>query len=178
MGFRMMPHAKSDSKMQKRESLFAVNEIAEMKNCSRCLMIEGRRKKDVYLWASVVARGPSVKFEVENIHTMAELKMTGNCLAASRPMLSFSEEFSTTGDMHWQVIKQLLTGIFDIPSPSHSSTMCSHSPLWTTRSGSEITRFSRRLEASPRSDPGWFSTQSGSSKAASQDRHCGRTPPM
>jgi len=114
--FRMMPHAKSDSKMQKRESLFAVNEIAEMKNCSRCLMVEGRRKKDVYLWASVVARGPSVKFEVENIHTMAELKMTGNCLAASRPLLSFSEEFSTSGDMHWQVIKQLLTGIFGVPN--------------------------------------------------------------
>jgi ribosome biogenesis protein BRX1 len=31
--FRMMPHGKSDSKMQKKETLFAVNEIAEMKNC-------------------------------------------------------------------------------------------------------------------------------------------------
>ena len=82
--FRMMPHAKSDSKMQKKESLFAVNEMAEMKNCGRVLLVEGRRKKDVYLWAGIVARGPSVKFEVENIHTMAELKMTGNCLAASR----------------------------------------------------------------------------------------------
>ena len=62
--FHMMPHAKSDSKMQKKESLFAVNEIAEMKNCSRCLLIEGRRKRDVFLWAATVARGPSVKFEV------------------------------------------------------------------------------------------------------------------
>jgi len=114
--FRMMPHAKSDSKMQKKESLFAVNEIAEMKNCSRCLLVEGRRKKDVYLWASIVARGPSAKFEVENIHTMAELKMTGNCLAASRPLLSFSEDFSATGDIHWQLIKELLTGIFGIPN--------------------------------------------------------------
>jgi ribosome biogenesis protein BRX1 len=114
--FRMMPHAKSDSKMQKRESLFAVNEIAEMKNCSRCLMVEGRRKKDVYLWASIVARGPSVKFEVENIHTMAELKMTGNCLAASRPLLSFSEDFSAKGDMHLQIIKELLTSMFGVPN--------------------------------------------------------------
>jgi len=114
--FRMMPHAKSDSKMQKKESLFAVNEIAEMKNCSRCLLVEGRRKKDVFLWASVVARGPSAKFEVENIHTMAELKMTGNCLATSRPLLSFSEEFSSSSSMHWQLIKELLTGIFGIPN--------------------------------------------------------------
>lgn len=114
--FRMMPHAKSDSKMQKKESLFAVNEIAEMKNCSRCLLLEGRRKRDVYLWASIVARGPSVKFEVENIHTMAELKMTGNCLAASRPLLSFSEAFSASGEVHWQIIKELLTGIFSVPN--------------------------------------------------------------
>ena len=62
--FRMMPHAKTDSKMQKKESLFAVNEIAEMKNCSRVLLVEGRRKRDVFLWAGIVARGPSVKFEV------------------------------------------------------------------------------------------------------------------
>jgi len=114
--FHMMPHAKSESKMQKKESLFAVNEIAEMKNCSRCLLIEGRRKRDVFLWAATVARGPSVKFEVENIHTMAELKMTGNCLAASRPFLSFCPKFSEKGDMHWQLIKELLVGIFTVPN--------------------------------------------------------------
>jgi hypothetical protein len=60
----MMPHAKTDSKMQKKESLFAVNEIAEMKNCEKCLLFEGRKKKDIYLWAANIARGPSVKFEV------------------------------------------------------------------------------------------------------------------
>ena len=110
----MMPHGKSDSKMQKKESLFAVNEIAEMKNCSKCLLFEGRKKKDVYMWAANVARGPSVKFEVENIHTMAELKMTGNCLAASRPLLSFCPTFSQ--DTHWTLIKELLTSIFGIPN--------------------------------------------------------------
>jgi len=110
----MMPHGKSDSKMQKKESLFAVNEIAEMKNCSKCLLFEGRKKKDVYMWAANVARGPSVKFEVENIHTCAELKMTGNCLASSRPILSFCPTFSQ--DMHWSLIKELLTSIFGIPN--------------------------------------------------------------
>ena len=110
----MMPHGKSDSKMQKKESLFAVNEIAEMKNCSKCLLFEGRKKKDVYLWAANVARGPSVKFEVENIHTMAELKMTGNCLAASRPILSFCPNFSQ--EVHWTLMKELLTSIFGIPN--------------------------------------------------------------
>ena len=110
----MMPHGKADSKMQKKESLFAVNEIAEMKNCSKCLLFEGRKKKDVYMWAANIARGPSVKFEVENIHTMAELKMTGNCLATSRPLLSFCPNFSK--EVHWQLIQELLTSMFGIPN--------------------------------------------------------------
>jgi len=110
----MMPHSKTDSKMQKRESLFAVNEIAEMKNCGKCLLFEGRKKKDLYLWAANVARGPSVKFEVENIHTMAELKMTGNCLKSSRPFLSFDQSFSAS--THLQLVKELLVQIFSVPN--------------------------------------------------------------
>ena len=111
----MMPHGKADSKMQKRESLFSVNEIAEMKNCSKCLVFEGRKKKeDVYMWMANVARGPSVKFEVENIHTMGELKMTGNCLAASRPLLSFCPTF--TKETPWTLMKELLVSIFGIPN--------------------------------------------------------------
>ncbi|KAJ8305682.1 hypothetical protein KUTeg_016227 [Tegillarca granosa] len=45
--------------------------------------------------ASNTPKGPSVKFLVENIHTMSELKMTGNCLKGSRPLLSFDKIFST-----------------------------------------------------------------------------------
>jgi len=110
----MMPHSKTDSKMQKKESLFDINEIAEMKNCGKCLLFEGRKGKDVFMWAANVARGPSVKFEVENIHTMAELKMTGNCLRASRPLLSF--DLSFTAEPHWQVVKELFVQIFGVPN--------------------------------------------------------------
>merc|ERR1712243_300659 len=66
------------------------------------------------MWAANVARGPSVKFEVENIHTMSELKMTGKCLAASRPLLSFSPSF--TEETHWTLMKELLVSIFGIPN--------------------------------------------------------------
>merc|ERR1712080_123772 len=110
----MMPHSKTESKLQKRESLFAINEVAEMKNCGKCLLFEGRRKRDLYLWAANIARGPSVKFEVENIHTMAELKMTGNCLKSSRPLLSFDKSF--TADPHLSVIKELFVQIFGVPN--------------------------------------------------------------
>ena len=44
------------------ESNFAVNELAEMKNCNKCLLFEGRKNRpDLYLWAANVARGPSAK---------------------------------------------------------------------------------------------------------------------
>jgi ribosome biogenesis protein BRX1 len=75
----MMPHAKTDSKMQKKESLFAVNEIAEMKNCEKCLLFEGRKKKDIYLWAANIARGPSVKFEVTRFRYQYLIRITIRC---------------------------------------------------------------------------------------------------
>ena len=55
-----------------------------------------------------------VIFQVENIHTMAELKMTGNCLRASRPLLSF--DLSFTAEPHWQVVKELFVQIFGVPN--------------------------------------------------------------
>ena len=65
----LMPHSKSDSKMHRKKegSLFVVNEIAEMKNCNKCVLFECRRKKDLYLWMGNVARGPSAKFQVSGI---------------------------------------------------------------------------------------------------------------
>ena len=62
----LMPHSKSDSKMHRKKegSLFVVNEIAEMKNCNKCILFECRRKRDLYLWMGNVARGPSAKFQV------------------------------------------------------------------------------------------------------------------
>lgn len=37
--------------------------------------------------------GPTAKFHVTNIHTMAELKLSGNHLQGSRPCVSFDKMF-------------------------------------------------------------------------------------
>ena len=111
----LMPHSKTESKMRRSESLFSANEMAEMKNCNKCLIFEGRRKRDLYMWVSDIARGPSAKFQVENIHTAAELKLTGNCLKASRPLLSFDMAFSSPDKPHLHVLKELFTQTFGIP---------------------------------------------------------------
>ena len=36
--------------------------------------------------------------------------------ALFRPLLSFSEDFSSTGEPHWQIVKELLTGMFGVPN--------------------------------------------------------------
>ncbi|WJZ98253.1 hypothetical protein VitviT2T_016792 [Vitis vinifera] len=37
--------------------------------------------------------GPSVKFMVDAVHTMEELKLTGNHLKGSRPLFDFLNQF-------------------------------------------------------------------------------------
>ncbi|XP_013189185.2 ribosome biogenesis protein BRX1 homolog [Amyelois transitella] len=110
---KLMPHHKTESKMERSKNLYVVNEISEMKNCNKCILFEGRKMRDLYLWMSNIPNGPSVKFLVENIYTMGELKMTGNCLRGSRPLLSFDPQFAK--DAHYVLLKELLTQIFGVP---------------------------------------------------------------
>ncbi|XP_061175770.1 ribosome biogenesis protein BRX1 homolog [Saccostrea echinata] len=110
----LMPHSKAESKMDRKDQLFVINEMCEMRNCSKCIYLEAKKKQDLYMWLSNVPRGPSAKFLIENLHTMSELKMTGNCLKGSRPLLSFDQEFDK--EPHWSLLKELLIQIFSTPN--------------------------------------------------------------
>ncbi|XP_055845664.1 ribosome biogenesis protein BRX1 homolog [Episyrphus balteatus] len=110
----LMPHHRPESKMERAKTLSLVNEMCEMKHCNRAILFEGRRKRDLYMWLSNVPKGPSAKFLVENIHTMGELKMTGNCLRGSRPLLSFDQKFDTIP--HLSLLKELLIQTFGVPN--------------------------------------------------------------
>ncbi|KOX69984.1 Ribosome biogenesis protein BRX1 like protein [Melipona quadrifasciata] len=110
----LMPHHRSESKMEHTKNLQVVNEMCEMKNCNKSILFEGRRKRDLYLWFSNVSVGPCAKFLVENIYTMGELKMTGNCLKGSRPLLSFDDNFDTKP--HYSLLKELFVQTFGVPN--------------------------------------------------------------
>nr|XP_003700697.1 PREDICTED: ribosome biogenesis protein BRX1 homolog isoform X1 [Megachile rotundata] len=110
----LMPHHRTESKMEHTKNLQVVNEMCEMKNCNKTILFEGRRKRDLYLWFSNVPVGPCAKFLVENIYTMEELKMSGNCLKGSRPLLSFDENFNTKP--HYSLLKELFVQIFGVPN--------------------------------------------------------------
>ncbi|KAL1253562.1 hypothetical protein QQF64_018255 [Cirrhinus molitorella] len=109
----MMPHSKADTKMDRKDKLFVVNEVCEIKNCNKCIFFEAKKKQDLYMWISNVPHGPSAKFLVQNVHTLAELKMTGNCLKGSRPLLSFDPKFDM--EPHYALLKELFTQIFSTP---------------------------------------------------------------
>ncbi|XP_077203062.1 ribosome biogenesis protein BRX1 homolog [Paroedura picta] len=109
----LMPHSKADTKMDRKDKLFVINEVCEIKNCNKCIFFEAKKKQDLYMWLSNAPQGPSAKFLVQNIHTLAELKMTGNCLRGSRPLLSFDSAFDK--HPHYALLKELFIQIFSTP---------------------------------------------------------------
>ncbi|KAJ6217220.1 hypothetical protein RDWZM_008377 [Blomia tropicalis] len=111
---KMMPHSKSEPKVDTKDPKLALNEMCVIRNCNKCIFFENRRRKDLYMWISNVPNGPSAKFLVENIHSMEEMKMHGNCLKSSRPLLSFDPRFET--EPHYQLLKELLAQIFGVPN--------------------------------------------------------------
>ncbi|KAI9011351.1 Brix domain-containing protein [Gaertneriomyces semiglobifer] len=109
----LMPHSKKDAKLDSKHNLTVLNELAELSNCNNCVYFEVRKHTDLYMWMAKTPNGPSVKFHVHNVHTMDELRMTGNCLKGSRPILSFDQNFDE--QPHYQLLKEMFTQAFGTP---------------------------------------------------------------
>ena len=98
-----------DSKLDSKSQLHLLPELADLHNCNNTLYFEARRHEDLYLWATKTPNGPSLKMHVQNIHTMDELKMTGNCLKGSRGIVSFDKAFD---DTEWgRLTKEVFTHV-------------------------------------------------------------------
>ena len=108
-----MPHHKADSKMDSKSDPRQLNEVCELKSCNGCLYLEARKRTDLYLWLARPPRGPSAKFLVQNVHTMDELKLTGNCGHGTRALLCFDATFDA--EPHWRAVKDLLAVTFGVP---------------------------------------------------------------
>ena len=135
----LIPHSKKESKLDVGKNYSgghgaAVNEIAEVRGCHTALFLECKKRgQDGYLWLGrtshansaynesgniskkqlMITGGPSVKFHITNIHTMDELKMTGNCMKGSRPILSFDKAFDTVD--HLKIVKHVMVDVFGTP---------------------------------------------------------------
>ncbi|KAM0451041.1 hypothetical protein ACHAPV_010222 [Trichoderma viride] len=115
----LLPHSRKDAKFDSKSRLGELNELAELYNCNNVLFFEARKGKDLYVWLSKVPNGPTVKFHLQNLHTMEELHFTGNCLKGSRPILSFDAAFET--QPHFRVIKELFLHTFGVPQGARKS---------------------------------------------------------
>jgi len=113
----LMPHCKKDSKLDTKKDLRGINDLADLKGCSSCCYFEVKKKRDLYLWIAKSPHGPSAKFHVSNVHTMEEMKLVGNHLRGSRPILSFSRSFEELP--HLQVLKEMFTHVFGVPRGHH-----------------------------------------------------------
>jgi ribosome biogenesis protein BRX1 len=100
---KLIPHHKKDNKLDSKGDIHVVNEIAELKSCNQVLYLETKKNQDLYMYLGKTPLGPSVKFHVTNVHTMDELKLTGNCMIGSRPLLNFDASFDT--QPHLQLLK-------------------------------------------------------------------------
>ncbi|EGN95558.1 hypothetical protein SERLA73DRAFT_95074 [Serpula lacrymans var. lacrymans S7.3] len=109
----LLPQVKKDSKLDSKSQLQLLPELADLNNCNNTLYFEARRHEDLYMWAAKTPNGPSIKMHVQNVHTMDELKMTGNCLKGSRGILSFDHAFD---ESEWgRLTKEVFTHIFGVP---------------------------------------------------------------
>lgn len=102
----------------------AINDICEIRGCNSVLFLECRKRQDAYLWIGSggaadgtggkgIGGGPSAKFLVENVHTMDELRLTGNCMKGSRPILAFDAGFG--GREELKLLKCLFVDVFGTP---------------------------------------------------------------
>jgi ribosome biogenesis protein BRX1 len=114
----LLPHAKKEVKIEKNVAKEDLNDICFNHNCKNCLYFE-HRKRELVLWMIRSPEGPCAKFQVRNIHTLNEIKLTGNCLKYSRPLLSFDKSFDT--EPHLQLLKEMFQHTFNSPK-NHPKT--------------------------------------------------------
>ncbi|KAF3931792.1 hypothetical protein ABW19_dt0206683 [Dactylella cylindrospora] len=115
----LLPHSRKDSKLDTKSRLHHLNELADLYNCNNILFFEARKREDLYLWLSKPPNGPTVKFHVQNLHTMEELHFSGNCLKGSRPLLSFDKRFEEKP--YLRVVKEVMGQVFGVPRGARRS---------------------------------------------------------
>jgi len=120
----LLPHHKKEGKLDVGKNFsmgVAINDICDMRGCNSVLFLECRKRQDAYLWIGSgggegtkgIGGGPSAKFLVENVHTMDELRLTGNCMKGSRPILSFDAGFGKREEL--KLLKCLFVDVFGTP---------------------------------------------------------------
>ncbi len=111
----MMPHSKSEPKFDKNLDMREINEICEMRSCNNAVYFEHHKSQYCYIYLAGMPAGPTIKFQVYNVHTLGESKLSGNCLKGSRPLLHFDSVFADESRPELQVMKNMFQRVFGVP---------------------------------------------------------------
>ncbi|KPI83469.1 putative ribosome biogenesis protein [Leptomonas seymouri] len=110
----LMPHSREHPKLGRSSTLGDdLIELCSLHQCNSVLFMEPHRNDVSYMWIGQVPSGPSIKMQVNNVHTADEIRMAGNCLKYSRPLLHFDRDFEL--QPHLRVAKSLLHMAFNTP---------------------------------------------------------------
>lgn len=111
----LLPHARTHAKIDiKKEGGDELMELCNLHRCNTFCFLEARKRETAFLWFGQIPNGPSIKVQLFNVHTASELRMAGNCLKYSRPLLHFDKEFDVIP--HLRILKALLTDVFNTPN--------------------------------------------------------------
>ena len=109
----LLAHHKRETKIEKNGGIKnQLRSSCDLKDCENILYFE-HKKDRMYLYMGKYPEGPTMKFQIEGITTADELKLTGNCLKHSRPILSFDESFKKVPNL--KIFKNLAKDAFGIP---------------------------------------------------------------
>jgi len=108
----LIPNSKKECKIERDIASEELNNICYMHSCKFCIYFE-HRKRELVMWLFKSPSGPLVKFAVTNIHALNEIKLMGNCIKYSRPLLSFDKSFDE--QEHLKLIKEMLIQTFNSP---------------------------------------------------------------
>ncbi|KAL4748882.1 hypothetical protein BDW72DRAFT_205298 [Aspergillus terricola var. indicus] len=125
----LLPHTHKESKLDSRKKAagynLLLNSLADLHSCNVIFFLEAKKNgQDLYLWLSRPPNGPTVKFHVNNLHTMAELNtgFAGNCLKGGRGIVVFDKSFDEQGPVMTQpgneyrgLIREMLRSVFCVP---------------------------------------------------------------
>lgn len=108
----LLPHSKTDSKIEKKEIIEQLDFSCEMKHCQNLMYFE-KRGKNCYLYIAKHPEGPTIKYLIKESNQSEDTRFLGNCLKGSRPILVFSNEFSEN-DV-FKIQKNLWVDLFNVP---------------------------------------------------------------
>ncbi|KAL4782504.1 Brix domain-containing protein [Aspergillus varians] len=125
----LLPHSHKESKLDSRKKAagynLLLNSLADLHSCNVIFFLEAKKNgQDLYLWLSRPPNGPTIKFHVNNLHTMAELNtgFSGNCLKGGRGIVVFDQSFdeqgpvmSKPGNEYRGLIREMLRSAFCVP---------------------------------------------------------------